>query len=57
MTQIPIIAMTANVLREDVEKCLASGMNGHVAKPLDIDEILDKLRLYCVTPDIQKRIA
>jgi CheY-like chemotaxis protein len=41
---IPIIAMTANVFREDIEKCLAVGMNGHVGKPLDLDEILQKLR-------------
>ena len=43
---IPIIAMTANVFREDVEKCLAAGMNDHVGKPLDIDEVLEKLRKY-----------
>jgi CheY-like chemotaxis protein len=43
---IPIVAMTANVFREDIEKCLASGMNDHVGKPLDFDEVLEKLRLY-----------
>jgi signal transduction histidine kinase/DNA-binding response OmpR family regulator len=43
---VPIIAMTANVFREDVEKCIASGMNGHVGKPLDFEEVLDKLREY-----------
>ncbi|MDR3279475.1 MAG: response regulator [Synergistaceae bacterium] len=41
---IPIIAMTANVFREDVEKCIASGMNGHTGKPLDLDGVLAKLR-------------
>jgi CheY-like chemotaxis protein len=44
--QIPIIAMTANVFREDVEKCMAVGMNGHVGKPLNFDEVLDKLNSY-----------
>jgi PAS domain S-box-containing protein len=43
---IPIVAMTANVFKEDVEKCLAAGMNDHVGKPLDFDEVLDKLRTY-----------
>jgi signal transduction histidine kinase/DNA-binding response OmpR family regulator len=43
---IPIIAMTANVFREDVERCLESGMNDHVGKPLDLDEVLKRLRDY-----------
>ncbi|MDR0670623.1 MAG: response regulator [Treponema sp.] len=47
---IPIIAMTANVFREDVEKCLDAGMNDHVGKPLDIDEVLSKLRVYLKSP-------
>jgi PAS domain S-box-containing protein len=41
--RIPIIAMTANVFREDIEKCLNEGMNDHVGKPLDFDEVLEKL--------------
>ena len=43
---IPIVAMTANVFREDVEKCLEAGMNDHVGKPLNFDEVLSKLRKY-----------
>jgi CheY-like chemotaxis protein len=38
--------MTANVFREDVERCLACGMDDHVGKPLNLDEVLSKLRLY-----------
>ncbi|MDR0649826.1 MAG: response regulator [Synergistaceae bacterium] len=43
---IPIVAMSANVFREDIEQCLAAGMNDHVGKPLDVDEVFDKLIKY-----------
>ena len=44
--RIPIIAMTANVFREDIEECLAAGMNDHVGKPLNIDDVLRILKKY-----------
>ena len=43
---VPIIAMTANVFREDIEKSIASGMNGHIGKPIDINEVMKELKQY-----------
>jgi signal transduction histidine kinase/DNA-binding response OmpR family regulator len=43
---VPIIAMTANVFREDIEKCLAEGMTAHVGKPINLEEMLSVLRTY-----------
>ncbi len=41
---IPIIAMTADAFSEDVHKCLECGMNAHIAKPLDMRELLRLLQ-------------
>jgi signal transduction histidine kinase len=46
---VPIVAMTANVFQEDIDKCLQAGMNGHIGKPIDLDEVLKKLREYLTT--------
>ncbi|MCL2154633.1 MAG: ATP-binding protein [Leptospirales bacterium] len=43
---IPIIAMTANVFKEDIEKCIAAGMNDHLGKPVNLDEIMKILVQY-----------
>ncbi|GHV46724.1 hypothetical protein FACS1894204_08920 [Synergistales bacterium] len=45
---VPIVAMTANVFREDIEKCLAAGMSDHIGKPLDITDVMQKLHKYLV---------
>jgi len=44
--QIPIIAMTANVLMSEVETYLANGMTDHVGKPVDFDKLINKLNKY-----------
>lgn len=42
---IPIVAMTANAFEEDREKAIRAGMNGHIAKPISTEVILEKLSL------------
>lgn len=47
-SSIPIVAMTADAFSEDVKKCLDCGMNAHIAKPIDVNEIsrvFDKLNI------------
>ncbi|MDL2319216.1 response regulator, partial [Eubacteriales bacterium OttesenSCG-928-A19] len=44
--RVPIVAMTANVFREDVERCLACGMNDHIGKPIDVEDFFAKLAKY-----------
>ncbi len=39
-SSVPIIALTAHVMKEDREKCLQAGMNDHIPKPLDPDHLL-----------------
>lgn len=43
---LPIIAMTADAYSDDIQKCLNHGMNAHMAKPIDIDEVIRILKNY-----------
>ena len=44
--QIPIIAMTANVFKDDVKRCLSYGMSGHLGKPIEYEALMEQLELY-----------
>ena len=43
-SSIPIIAMTADAFSENISECLEAGMNGHIAKPIDIKIVLKEIR-------------
>ncbi len=43
LASIPIIAMTANAFEEDKQEALKCGMNGHIPKPIDIDNLFETL--------------
>ncbi len=46
LQSLPVIAMTADVLKEDRENCLAAGMNDFIAKPIDPEEMFTVMRRY-----------
>lgn len=50
---IPIIAMTANAYKEDVDEALASGMNGHLAKPIDLKALMKTLADFIVDKKLE----
>ena len=44
--RIPILAITANAFVENIQSCLEAGMNDHISKPIDPDELLQKITWY-----------
>ena len=52
---IPIIAMTADAFSENVAECFDAGMNGHIAKPIDINNVIREIRkIRQAKPDFSK---
>ena len=43
LASVPILAMTANAFEEDRQAALRCGMNGHIAKPIDIEKLMETL--------------
>ena len=46
MAKVPVIAMTANVMKGDREKTLAAGCDGYIPKPIDIDSLSDQIARF-----------
>ncbi|GHU82770.1 hypothetical protein FACS1894196_1640 [Clostridia bacterium] len=46
--RVPILALTANAYREDINAAMSAGMNGHLAKPIDMDEVMRALARWLI---------
>ncbi|TXC66615.1 response regulator [Piscinibacter aquaticus] len=51
---VPVLALTANALEGARERCLAAGMNDHIAKPFTRGQLLDALRRWAEPVDIEE---
>ncbi|MES2088356.1 MAG: response regulator, partial [Pseudomonadota bacterium] len=58
LCEVPVLAMTAHALQEERDRCLASGMQGHISKPLDPQKLYASLAAYCpAVTDVIPRAA
>lgn len=51
---VPVIAATAHESEDEIKKCLESGMNDHLVKPIKEEELLKKLSMYLFPEDLKQ---
>ncbi len=54
---LPILAMTANAMADDKQQCFAAGMNAHIAKPIDVNELYRTMAQWLVSPQQPDTVA
>jgi CheY-like chemotaxis protein/HPt (histidine-containing phosphotransfer) domain-containing protein len=57
ISNIPIIAMTAHVVKGDLERCLEAGMDEYVSKPIDMDKLFEAIEKLTHAPGIRESVA
>ena len=50
LAELPIIALTAKVMRDDRQRCFDAGANDYIAKPIDVDKLVSLCRVWCSRP-------
>jgi two-component system cell cycle response regulator DivK len=50
--RVPVVAVTASVMKEERERVLAAGFDGYIEKPIDIHELLVRVRAYLTTTPV-----
>jgi two-component system, cell cycle response regulator DivK len=51
--RIPVVALTANVMKGDMEKTMEAGCDGYIQKPVDVDSLSEQLKIF-VEPKIER---
>lgn len=49
--QVPILALTANAMMEDKERCMKAGMNGFISKPIKLERLIQELDTILTSSD------
>ena len=52
---VPIVAMSANAFKEDIQKSLEAGMNAHLVKPLDGTKVIDTIKNYLANKLLEEK--